>query len=142
MIEYNPEDVPEENTFQPFPVGEYEAEVIEATVMKSKAGNEMIRLNLAVVNDKGNSTRIYDYIVIPNTLFKLKSICRCLNMEFSGTLDEQELVSQRLKIKLGIDKGDENYSPKNKVDRYVDGISADSAPAEATPLIPDDDVPF
>ena len=142
MIEYNPEDVPEENTFQPFPVGEYEAEVIEATAMKSKAGNEMIRLNLAVVNDKGNSTRIYDYIVIPNTLFKLKSICRCLNMEFSGTLDEQELVSQRLKIKLGIDKGDENYSPKNKVDRYVDGISADSAPAEATPLIPDDDVPF
>jgi len=141
MIEYNPEDATEANDFQPFPVGEYEAEVIEADQMVSKAGNDMIRLNLVVTNDKGGTTRIYDYIVIPNTLFKLKSICRCLSIEFDGTLDEQILVDQRMKVKVGIEKGDDKYPAKNRIDRYIDGIGSNSTPVE-TPTIPKDDIPF
>ena len=81
MIEYNPEDVKENNDYSPWEVGNYESEIIEAVAMESKAGNDMIRLNLMLTNDDGGTTRIYDYIVIPNTLFKLKSICRCFSME-------------------------------------------------------------
>ena len=142
MIEYNPEDATETNDFQPFPVGEYEAEVIEANQMVSKAGNDMIRLNLVVTNDKGGTTRIYDYIVVPKTLYKLKSICRCLSIKFDGTLDEQILVDKRMKVRVGIDKGDDKYPAKNRIDRYIEGIGSSSTPAE-TPTVPkDDDIPF
>ena len=109
--------------------------------MQSKAGNDMLRLNFLVTSDKGNTTRIYDYIVIPNTLFKLKSICRCLNMDFDGTLDEKELIGQRLKVEVSIEKGKDGYKDRNKIDKYIDGINSDTTP-EKTPDVPDDDIPF
>ena len=64
MIEYNPEDVKENNDYSPWEVGNYESEIIEAVAMESKAGNDMIRLNLMLTNDDGGTTRIYDYIMI------------------------------------------------------------------------------
>jgi hypothetical protein len=142
MIEYNPEDILETNDYKPFPVGEYEAEIIEALQMKSKAGNDMVRLNIVVTNDNGSRTRIYDYIVFPNTLYKLKSLCRCLSMKFDGILDEQVLVDQRVIVRLGIDKGNDEYPAKNRIDRYIDGISSNSNPPVETPLVPKDVVPF
>ena len=143
MLEYNPEDVQDEKTFDPWASGIYEGEIIEADSMQSKAGNDMVRLNVLCTNDDGNTTRIYDYIVVPSTLYKLKSICRCLNWDFSGTLDEQELVGQRFKVKLGIDKGSKEYpEPKNRIDRYVEGLT-NSTPNVEKPIAPqDDDVPF
>ena len=141
MIEYDPEQVPEEKDFKPVPKGVYESEIIDANAMQSKAGNDMLRLNFLVTSDKGNTTRIYDYIVIPNTLFKLKSICRCLNMDFDGTLDEKELIGQRLKVEVSIEKGKDGYKDRNKIDKYIDGINSDTTP-EKTPDVPDDDIPF
>ena len=141
MIEYDPTQVPEEKDFKPFPKGVYESEIIDADAMQSKAGNDMVRLNFVVTDDNGGTARIYDYIVIPNTLFKLKSICRCLNMDFDGTLDEKELIGQRLKVEVSIEKGKDGYKDRNKIDKYIDGINSDTTP-EKTPDVPDDDIPF
>mgnify|MGYP003644239345 CR=1 FL=1 len=146
MIEYNPNDLKESNDYKPFPVGDYESEVLDANQMVSKSnGNDMIRLNHLVTNDDGGTTRIYDYIVIPNHLWKLKQICECLSMPFEGTMNEQDLVGKRLKIKLGIDKGNVEYpKPKNVVKKYLEGLGVTAKVEQvATPAIPkDDDIPF
>tara|TARA_R110002110_G_scaffold258930_1_gene474705 strand:+ start:215 stop:643 length:429 start_codon:yes stop_codon:yes gene_type:complete len=142
MIEYNPEDVKENTSFEPWEKGIYEAEIIEAEKMQSKKGNDMIRLNVLVTDDDGKTTRIYDYIVIPSLLYKLKSICRCMNWEFDGTLDESTLVDTRYRVKLGIDKGNAEYpEPKNKIDKYVEGLTK-STPNVNPDMPKKDDVPF
>jgi hypothetical protein len=146
MIEYNPEDVPETNDYAPWEKGNYESEIIEADKMQSKAGNDMIRLNLVVTNDIGGTTRIYDYVVIPNTLWKLKSLCRCFSIEFDGTLDEKTLIGRRIEIQVDIDKGNEKYPPKNIVKKYIDGIGVqpkvEKQEVASTPPVPEDDIPF
>ena len=142
MFEYNPEDMPDEKTFDPWGVGEYEAEIIESVSTTSKAGNNMLKLNFLVTNDNGGTTRIYDYIVAPSTLYKLDSLCKLFAINFDGTLDESLLIGKRLLVKLGVDKGNEKYPPKNKIDRYIKSLSATTSVAETPQKVDDDDIPF
>ena len=66
-----------------------------------------------------------------------------MSWEFTGTLEEKELVGNRFKVKLGIDKGTPEYpEPKNKIDRYVEGLMKIQTPNVKPPVVPVDDVPF
>ena len=99
-FEYNPKEVKSE--YMILNNGEYECEIVSAEETVSKAGNDMIKLVLCVYGNDGEQVRVYDYIVSPSTIYKLKSICRCCDIEFDGVLDEQLLVGKRMLVLLSM----------------------------------------
>ena len=150
-FEYNPKEVKSE--YAVLPSGEYECEIVGAVETVSKAGNDMIKLVLCVYGNDGEQVRVYDYIVSPNTLWKLKSICRCCDIEFDGILDEQLLVGKRMRVTIKVEPerqvDGKTYSERNSVAKYVSGIGNQST-VTAPPVVTDDqdvqplpdDVPF
>jgi hypothetical protein len=149
MFEFDPKEA-KDKTFICLPAGEYEAEIVNAENKVSKSsGNPMIELQLNCHATDGNTVRIFDYIVNPSSLWKLKSICRCCGMDFNeGKIDEQLLVGKRMTVKLKVRPATDRYSEKNEVIAYLEGLSS-STPTQATnsgtlktASVIDDNVPF
>ena len=150
-FEYNPKEAKSE--YAVLPNGEYECEIVGAVNTVSKAGNDMIKLVLCVYGNEGEQVRMYDYIVSPSTLWKLKSICRCCEIEFDGILDEQLLIGRRMRVLTKVDPernvDGKTYSERNSIAKYVSGIGNQSTVTDP-PVVTDDkdvqplpdDVPF
>ena len=150
-FEYNPKEVKTE--YAVLPNGEYECEIVGAVETVSNAGNDMIKLVLCLYGNEGEQVRVYDYIVNPSSLWKLKSICRCCNLEFDGILDEQLLVGRRMNVLVKVESernvNGKMYPERNSIVKYVSGIGKQTTvtdpPVEADdkdvkPL--PDDIPF
>ena len=152
-FEYNPKDA-SKSEYAVLSNGEYECQVVGAIETVSKtSGNDMIKLVLCVYGNDGEQVRVYDYIVSPNTLWKLKSICQCCDINFDGILDEQLLVGKRMNVLVKVEperKVDgKTYSERNSIVKYVSGIGNQSTENDP-PVVTDDkdvkplsdDIPF
>ena len=150
-FEYNPKEV--KTDYPVLPKGEYECEIVGAVETVSNAGNDMIKLVHCLYGNEGEQVRVYDYIVNPSSLWKLKSICRCCNLEFDGILDEQLLVGRRMNVLVKVEPernvNGKMYPERNSIVKYVSGIGKQTTvtdpPVEADdkdvkPL--PDDIPF
>jgi len=149
MFEFDPTEA-KDKTFICLPAGEYESEIMTAENKVSKSsGNPMIELQLNCHDTGGKIVRVFDYIVNPQSLWKLKSICRCCGMDFDdGIIDEQLLVGKRMTVKLKVRAATDQFSEKNEVVAYLEGISP-TTPTQATEsatlktaTVVDDNVPF
>ena len=149
MFEFNPKEA-EDKTFICLPAGEYEAEIVNAENKVSKSsGKPMIELQMNCHATDGNTVRVFDYIVNPSSLWKLKSICRCCGMDFNeGKIDEQLLVGRRMSVKLKVRPATDKYSEKNEVFAYLENITS-TTPMQATnsdtlktAAVDTDNVPF
>ena len=138
-FEYNPKEAKSE--YAVLPNGEYECEIVGAVNTVSKAGNDMIKLVLCVYGNEGEQVRMYDYIVSPSTLWKLKSICRCCEIEFDGILDEQLLIGRRMRVLTKVDPernvDGKTYSERNSIAKYVSGIGNQTTKTDP-PVVADD----
>lgn len=142
MFEFNPDDA-KEKVYECLPTGEYEIVITDVEERVSKAGNDMIRLGITAYGEDGTKVFIYDYIVNPSSLWKLKSICRCMNIDFDGTLDEQLLIDGRMKAKIKFVKATDKYPEKNTIDRYLEGLDTAPKKEQQTPTKPaKEDIPF
>ena len=151
-FEYNPKEIKSE--YAVLENGEYECEIVDAEETVSKAGNDMIKLVVCVYGNEGEQVRVYDYIVSPSTLYKLKSICRCCELEFDGILDEQLLIGRRMRVLTKVEPErtveGKTYAERNSIMKYVSGIgnkSTDNDPPVVPTVDKDvkplpDDVPF
>ena len=150
-FEYNPKEV--KTDYPVLPKGEYECEIVGAVETVSNAGNDMIKLVLCLYGNEGEQVRVYDYIVNPSSLWKLKSICRCCNLVFDGILDAQLLVGRRMNVLVKVEPernvNGKMYPERNSIVKYVSGIGKQTTvtdpPVEADdkdvkPL--PDDIPF
>ena len=137
-FEYNPKEVKSEYAL--LANGEYECEIVDAEETVSKAGNDMIKLVLCIYGNDGEQVRVYDYIVSPSTIYKLKSICRCCELEFDGILDEQLLIGRRMRVLTKIEPErtveGKTYAERNSIVKYVSGLG--KKPTDIDPLVADD----
>lgn len=105
-----------------WPEGVYGFEILAATDEVSKSGNEMIKVKLAVFNNEGRQTVLFDYL-LESMAFKLKHIAKVTgNLEKydAGVLLAGDLVGKtgNLKLKIQKDKTGQ-YPDKNVVADYV-----------------------
>ena len=135
---FDPEKVEEKN-YICLPKGEYEVRIDDVVQKQSKAGNDMLELSLTAFTDEGQKVRMFDYIVNPSGLWKLKTICNNVVIAFDGTLEEQLLVGKTLKAKVELRPASEKYPERNQVSAYIE------TPVEKSGTVPqpvDDDIPF
>ena len=139
-----------ETEFQKIPVGKYRCRIEQAEATTSRAGNDMIKLTIAV---SGQSRKIWDYIVfMPDnaeiTNRKLTALFDSFGIE-EGNFDFQTWVG---KVGACMVKWDENEY--EKVNYYINKKGQETLPAWVEPAtdgtgakseftpITDDDIPF
>lgn len=102
------------------PAGIYPFEVMAAEDKISKTGNEMIELKLNVFGDN-QEAHVFDYL-LEKMAFKLRHFA-----EATGLIDEYErgelealaCINKMGYAKIGIDKGNDRFGPKNTVLDYL-----------------------
>lgn len=132
-------EIQEENLLQP---GIYDFEVTGAEDKTSKAGNDMIQLNIKVFGEGGRSVLVTDYLM-EKLAFKLRHACDAcglLKQYESGELNSDMFYGKAGKVKLKIDQDKEGkYADKNAVQDYV---KKESGVATAKEVEDSDSIPF
>jgi hypothetical protein len=127
--------VSEEQAARLWPKGEYDAVVEFAKDTTSRSGNEMLEVHVKVFGPNGKEQTARDYLVsTEGGAFKLQAFCKAADLwaEYqSGDLNAEMCRDIRLTVKLGEEKGTDEYPPRNKIAGYVRSkVSADvSMPA-------------
>lgn len=132
--------------------GEYDFEVNVASETQSKAGNDMIEMDLHIFKPDGSYRTVRDWLVdTENAAYKIRHFAEAVGMLSDyekGTLDANSIIGRagRCKVKIVKDKSGQ-YPDKNGVADYVKSAVAQKAPApRKQPVMArsdlDDEVPF
>lgn len=148
-MNFKPKNDDELNTFDLFPAGEYDFEVVKAVDDTSKSGNEMIKLEIDVYAISGKKTRVYDYL-LESMDYKLKHFCeatgllreyeagdltadmcknrsgRCkliIRVDAKGVYPEQNVIKDYCKQSIA-----SSHKPKDGLQDSLDDISEESIP--------------
>lgn len=127
--------IAEENLFQE---GEYDFEILHAENKTSKAGNEMIQIELKVYAPSGRTQFVRDYLM-EKMMGKLLNFCECVGLSDKyeqGTLEPHDCEGKTGRLKLIIKKDkDKVYPDQNSVADYICKKSPAAEPES-------DDIPF
>lgn len=137
---YRPEDA-----LECLKEGEYDAVLHGVTEKTSKAGNPMLVAEWEVYDESNRKPILKDYVVNPQTLFRLKQIARAMGKiaDFeAGRFDLQEHVGTRIKLKLKVEE-QAGFPDQNKIHAYL-GVNGNGKTAAPTTRHddPDESIPF
>ena len=141
-------DTPSSGVFEK---GTYPGIAKRAEMRTSKAGSDYLVVQIAVTNERGQTTTIFDNFFDtdkPLPRFKLAQFLRAVGTVPSGNFELKDLVkvinNRPLSVALKIEKSD-GYPDKNVVDAFDPEIyyaaNQAAAPAAAHPAN-NDDLPF
>jgi len=121
------------------PDGDYPFEIAKAVDKTSKAGNEMIELNIRVFKSDGSFIFVNDYL-LESMLYKLlhaANACGLTRQYEQGLLVANDFVGKQGYLTLKTDPGKGDFGPKNVVKDYIKSdAAAKPAPVE------EDDIQF
>lgn len=132
------------------PEGQYSFIVADAKEQVSKAGNEMIKLELKVNDSQGRPFTVYDYLM-EKMAYKLVNFCHAtaLNEQYeAGLLSAKDCIGKKGVVEIIIDEDKTGtYPNKNCVKSYI--TPKDGQPAEPVNKVVDpvadffnDEIPF
>ena len=130
------------------PPGTYDFEVVDAADKTSKAGNEMIELNLRVFDADGGHRFVRDYLLesIPHKLRHVAYACGLGESYEAGSLAAHDFLDRAGRVKLVIKKDKTGqYSDQNSVKDYVlpeDATHPYQRPPATQAAEIDDEIPF
>lgn len=116
-FQYRPEDAVE-----CMKAGEYDAVLSAVDYKTSKAGNDMAVAAWTVYEDSGKERTLKDYVVNPNTLFRLKQIARAMGKLDSfeaGNFQLEDHIGERIRVKLKVEQ-QSGYPDQNKIHAYLE----------------------
>ena len=115
-IDYNPSDA-----IKLFEAGDYQAELNGYEDRLSKAGKPMAVLNWQIYpNNDGPSILLRDYIVVPDSVWKLKKLAKALGVQDKfndGTFQPEDHKGCSVIVSLKV-KTDEKYGEQNVIVNY------------------------
>jgi hypothetical protein len=124
---------------RPLPAGIYDAEVLLAEETRSKAGNDMLKIKLAVYRPNGGQEWVWDYITDTSyRLGQLMTVCGLSDQYQKGEVHPDELEGKSFKVTLKVDPARGEYSARNSVGRYGLAKPKPATPAEASTEAEDD----
>ena len=136
---FNANDIPEQDSFEPIPAGWYTAMITESEEKPTKSGNgSYLQLRLDIINGEFENRVIFERLNLDNpnqtavqiAQRTLASICRAVGIMQPKSSDD--LKDTPFMVKVGIQPASGNYEASNNVKGYapVDGAQ------KATPVSP------
>jgi len=105
--------------------GVYAFEIVNAVNKTSKAGNEMIELNLKVYDNLGIEKFLFDYL-LESMPFKLKHFAETaglLEKYEAGNLSAEDCMYKCGQVQIYTQKSNNGYSDKSAVKDYMVDVS-------------------
>lgn len=125
--------------------GLYDFEILTALETSSKAGNDMIELEVKVYDTEGKSRTFKDWLVSSDGVaYKVRHFASATGMlpQYErGELRAGDCVGKTGRCQLGIEKGKEPYPDKNKINDYAPTVAGAPLIASVAEGL-DDEVPF
>jgi hypothetical protein len=115
---------------QPWPAGDYNAEILSVEAATSRAGNAMEVITFALFSPGGKRRAIKDYIVNPSTIYKLKQLAIALGRkaEFEAeTFQASDYIGSGVVAEVVISPGKDGFDDQNAI-KKVKAPAADAAP--------------
>lgn len=131
-MKFEPKSETEVNTRKLWPAGEYDFEIVKGENTISKAGNDMIKIVLKIMDPNGEYILLSDYLLSDEAMaFKLRHCCAAIGIigkYESGDLDGGDFVTGTGRLKLKVRKSTDPKYPddQNQIQDYL-------APDERTP---------
>jgi len=103
------------------PAGEYDFEVLNAEAQTSKAGNQMIKVQIGLFQDGKIGHSVFDYLMEKMGL-KLRHFCAAVGLlsEYNaGALTADMCIGQMGRVKVIQDNKGDEFPPKNVVKDYL-----------------------
>ena len=95
----------------------------------SHAGNPMLKISLGILESKGSTRNITDYLLATDRMiFKLKHFCDAIGFEgeyAKGSFDPSLCLNRTGSARIGVQKGNQNedgsgyYPDKNTIKDYI-----------------------
>lgn len=151
------EQADEQSVGDPWPAGDYDFKVHEASEGTSSAGNEQIKLTLHVFNRQGQQRIVFDYLSsLPKSQWKVRHFADTVGMVRqyeTGDMPVRDMVGRPGRCKLRIKPADGQYSAQNAVADYLGAKQAETGIAWGPARQPvraaapqkrdlDDEIPF
>lgn len=115
-MKYDPKDAK-----KTLPPGDYEAELLSCTDKVSKTGKEMLEVTWRLYpNDGHPPVQLRDWIVAPDSVWKLKKIAKAWGLESSfddGSFNPADHLNSTLIVKLKV-RHDDKYGEQNAIADY------------------------
>lgn len=145
--------------FEPWPMGEYDFEVHDASDDVSKAsGRDQIKLTLYVFNEDGNKRTVFDYLGSDEkSQWKVRHFAEAVGLIHhyeKGELDVYDIVNKTGRLNLAIKRATSEFPAGNTVRDYIAGKEQPARatarpastparqPVRAPQTIDDDSIPF
>lgn len=136
-----------DGSFEPLPPGTYRAQVDDASLVTTKAGNgKMIKVTLKITGPTHAGRLAWDQMVVahPNatasSIGQLRFASLCVACGFEAKRPRlHELIGRPISVRLGIEKS-EQYGDRNKVTEYRPGSAA--PPSPHVDSFDDSEIPF
>lgn len=141
-MNFTPKTEDELNTFEVFPKGEYDFDVVKAADKISSNGNPMIEISISIYAQDGRKNNVFDYL-LEIVAYKLKHFCEAvgLSKEYqAGTLTADMCLNRAGKCIIGIQPKKGEYAEKNIVKDYIP-LDAAAAALDAFSKR-EEDIPF
>jgi hypothetical protein len=120
-MNFDPKSESEIRSSMVLPPGVYDFEVAEATEKVSKAGNDMIELQLRVFPGDGGSPRLLRDWLVSTMELKLNRFCYATGLEDAyneGSLTAFACLGASGQCRVTVE-GDEKYGDQNRIKDYV-----------------------
>jgi len=138
---FNANDIPEQDSFEPIPAGWYTAMITDAEEKPTKSGNgSYLQLRLDVIQGEFENRVIFERLNLDNpnetavqiAQRTLASICRAVGI--MQPKSSEDLKDTPIMVKVGIQPASGQYEASNSVKGYapVDGAQ-NTAPAQSKP---------
>lgn len=112
------------------PKGEYDAVVATAVEKQSRAGNDMIEMDLTVYGPAGVETTVRDWLLSTDSgQRKLQGFCKSAGLwdiYMAGELTAAGCINRNVTVSIKVEDGD--YGPQNKVAYYKSNKLVESEP--------------
>lgn len=134
-MQFTPKTEDEIATENLLEVGEYDAEVMDASEQTSKMGNPMLKVKMRVFRPNGGEAYIFDYL-LESTAYKLRHFSYAIGLGDqyeNGELEADDCKCRTCKVKVAIDKKNPDYPPKNIIRDYVTPDDSESRPTQTPP---------
>lgn len=132
--------------------GEYAFEVAKAEEGTSKAGNDMVKLQLHILDTEDRNHVVFDYLVhTDGSAYKVRHFAEAVGLlgDYErGEMKAEDMVGRTGHCQVGIDDKNKQYPAKNVIRDYkpANGNAGASMPASqkgnGPATIVDDTIPF
>lgn len=132
------EEANEQSVGEPWPSGEYDFMVNEATETISQAGNEQIKLVLHVFNRQGQQRIVFDYLSSASkSQWKVRHFAEAVGMVRqyeTGDMPVLDMLSRPGRLKLRVKPAEGQYSAQNAVNDYIPQTSSSAIKVPSLPM--------